>query len=88
MDDFEEEMRKFEEGFAYRPLPRVSIHSIIEDQYSKYYEPRESCACGCKEWIYSEMDILKPTLGHVWPRKQVHRCKQCNCVRMADLRGE
>lgn len=65
-------------------LPEVSIHSIVEDQYSKLYVPRAMCECGCSEWVDSTMKIVKDLMGYEFPKKQVHRCKQCNEVRMSD----
>ena len=70
--------------FHFGILPSISIHSPIEDQYSKMYIPREKCDCGCSEWIEGKMDIIKPSMGLSWPKKNVHRCKDCNEVRMAD----
>jgi len=68
-------------------LPEICIYSLDEDQYSKNYIPREACDCGCKEWVDSEMDIIKPVDGFTFPKKRVHRCKSCNEVRLADHKG-
>ncbi len=68
-------------------LPRICIHSLFEDQYSKMYIPRDTCKCGCAEWIESTMDIVKPVNGYEFPKKDVHRCKACHEVRMADHIG-
>jgi len=70
--------------FHFGTLPQVSIHSIIEDQYSKMYIPREKCDCGCSEWIDGKMKIVEDCFGYEFPKKDVHRCKDCNEVRMAD----
>ena len=75
------------EFYHFGILPQVSIHSIIEDQYSKMYIPREKCDCGHNEWIEGEMDIIKPSFGFEFPKKPVHRCKKCKEVRMADHIG-
>lgn len=72
------------EFFHFGILPRVCIHSPIEDQYSKMYLPREKCECGSSQWIDGEINI---TNGLEFPRKQVHRCKECDEVRMADHIG-
>lgn len=68
-------------------LPEICIHSPIEDQYSKSYIPRETCDCGCKEWIDAEMDIIQPMEGFTFPKKKIHCCKNCNEVRLADHIG-
>lgn len=74
------------EFYHFGLLPQVCIHSPIEDQYSKMYTPRQACDCGCAEWIDGKMDIIVP-VGFKFPQKDVHRCKQCNEVRMADHIG-
>lgn len=66
------------EFFHFGILPQVCIHSLIEDEYSKMYVPQEVCKCGCKEWIDSTMLMF---IG--LPEKEVHRCKDCNEVRIA-----
>jgi hypothetical protein len=76
------------EFYHFGLLPSVSIHSPIEDQYSKMYIAREKCDCGCNEWIEKGCTMI---LGH-YPDgtplyKDVHRCKKCNKVRMADHIG-
>ncbi len=68
-------------------LPGICIHSLVEDQYSKMYIPREKCKCGSTEWIESTMDIVKPVIGYEFPKKDIHRCNECNEVRMADHIG-
>lgn len=68
-------------------LPSVCIHSPIEDQYSSMYIPREKCKCGCSEWVEGEMKIVEDSMGYEFPKKNVHRCKDCNDVRMADHIG-
>ena len=65
-------------------LPGVCIHSIIEDRYSKMYVARTICQCGCSEWVDSSIEIIRDLMGYEYPKKQMHRCKQCNQVRMAD----
>lgn len=69
-------------------LPKVCIHSLVEDKYSEFYEAVKKCECGGEEWVESEMEILKPSMGHVFPTKPVHRCKKCDTVRMATLKVE
>lgn len=68
-------------------LPQVCIHSIIVDEYSEMYVPREKCECGCSQWIEAKMDIIKPVNGYHFPKKDVHRCMVCKEVRMADHIG-
>jgi len=68
-------------------LPEICIHSLVEDEYSKMYIPREKCDCGCRDWIEGKMDIVKPIKGYQFPKKDVNRCKNCNEVRMADHIG-
>ena len=68
-------------------LPSISIHSLDEDLYSPMYIPREICDCGCKEWKESTMKIIEDFQGYEYPKKRVHRCVQCNEVRIADHRG-
>ena len=76
------------EFYHFGILPGVCIHSLIEDQYSKMYVPRDICECGCNEWIESTMDIVKPLFDHFhFPKKDVHRCKKCNEVRLSDHIG-
>lgn len=75
------------EFYHFGILPSVCIHSIIEDEYSKMYIPREKCACGGDEWIAGKMNIIKPIVGLNYPKKDIHRCKQCNEVRLADHIG-
>jgi len=81
-------MKKEESAFyQFGLLPEVCIHSPIEDQYSKSYIPRKTCECGCNEWIDSTMKIIEDSMGYEFPKKDVHRCKKCNNVRMADHIG-
>ena len=68
-------------------LPNICVHSLIEDEYSKMYFPRERCVCGSCEWIPGKMDIINPLHGFDFPKKDVHRCKECNEIRMADHIG-
>lgn len=77
------------EFFHFGILPRISIHSPIEDQYSSMYIPRKLCDCGSEQWIEEGCTMI---LGH-YPDgtplyKDVHRCKNCNEVRMADHIGK
>ncbi len=71
------------EFFKYGKLPNVCIHSLSEDQYSKHYIPQERCDCGCEEWIEGKMKIIEDMGDYVYPLKDVHRCKECNEVRVA-----
>ena len=71
--------------FHFGTLPQICIHSLDEDEYSPKYKPNEICECGCDEWIESEMKIVKDLDGYEFPKKRVHRCKQCNEVRIAKL---
>ncbi len=75
------------EFYHFGILPQICIHSIIEDEYSKMYIAREICDCGCKEWIEGTMKILEDSFGYEFPKKEVHRCKECNEVRMSDHIG-
>lgn len=59
------------------------IHSLDEDEYSKMYIPKEKCDCGCNEWTESTMKIVKDSFGYEFPKKRVHRCKECNQVRIS-----
>lgn len=68
-------------------LPAICIHSLAQDQYSKMYKPRLLCECGSDEWIEGKMDVIKPVNGYKFPQKDVHRCKSCNEVRVADHIG-
>lgn len=72
------------EFYHFGILPQVCIHSIIKDKYSKMYIPRERCDCGCSEWKESKMKMFK---NENIPEKDVHRCIECNKVRMADHIG-
>lgn len=64
-------------------LPRVCIHSLKADEYSKMYTPQEKCDCGCSEWIESTMMITADDSFVKLPPKGVHRCINCNEVRTA-----
>lgn len=75
------------EFYHFGILPQICIHALKEDEYSKMYIPRKTCDCGHKEWIESEMDIIKPIPGINYPKKAVHRCKKCNEVRLSDHIG-
>lgn len=70
------------EFYHFEILPKVCIHSIQEDKYSKMYKPRDKCECGCSEWIISTM-IVNVYL----PEKDVYRCKSCNEIRLSDHIG-
>lgn len=66
-------------------LPEVCIHSIEEDQYSKLYIPRKKCDCGSNEWIEEGCTMVLAHYPDGTPiYKDVHRCKNCFEVRMAD----
>ena len=67
-------------------LPSISIHTPKEDEYSKMYIPREKCDCGCSEWITGTF-LLGLYQNKIPCYKDVHRCKDCNEVRMADHIG-
>ncbi len=71
------------EFYHFGIIPDICIHSLDEDQYSKMYSPQEKCDCACLEWIESTMKIIKSSSGLEFPKKRVHRCKNCNEVRMA-----
>ncbi len=75
------------EFYHFGILPQVCIHSTDEDEYSKSYIPREKCDCDHSEWVEGKMDIVKPIMGYNFPKKNVHRCKECNEIRMADHIG-
>jgi hypothetical protein len=68
--------------FHFGTLPQVCIHSLFEDEYSKMYIPQEVCDCGCKDWIDSTMIKF---VG--FPPSDVHRCKECNAIRIANHIG-
>lgn len=76
------EFRNKSEFYHFDVIPQVCIHSLVEDEYSKMYVPREVCECGCTEWVEGTMQMF---IG--LPLKDVHRCKACNEVRMADHIG-
>ncbi len=82
-----DEFTKNSEFYHFGILPEICIHSIVEDEYSKMYIPREKCDCGGTEWIEGKMDIVKPINGYRFPQKEVHRCKICNEVRVSDHIG-
>ena len=71
------------EFYHFGILPQVCIHSLDEDEYSKMYVPQEKCDCGCSDWIESTMKIIKDSFGYEFPKKRVHRCTECNEVRIA-----
>ncbi len=68
--------------FNFGIVPQVCIHSPVQDEYSHMYIPNEICDCGCSEWTESTMEMFKG-----FPVKEVHRCKECNEVRMATHKG-
>jgi len=67
-------------------LPKICIHTPIEDQYSKYYEPEKVCECGCSEWKDSTTNILKNPDEFKLKPKDVHRCVKCSLIRIARLK--
>lgn len=67
------------EFYHFGILPQVCIHSLDEDEYSIIYTPQEKCKCGCSDWIESTMQMFK----NFDSQKRVHRCKECNQVRIA-----
>lgn len=69
--------------FHFGTLPQVCIHSLMEDEYSKMYIPREKCDCGNASWVEGEMNLAK----NITMIKKVHRCSKCNGIRMADHIG-
>lgn len=76
------------EFYHFDILPQLTIHTVIPDDYSPMYKPRERCDCGCDEWLEEGCTMI---LGH-YPDgtpvyKDVHRCKTCYEVRMADHIG-
>lgn len=75
------------EFFHFGILPQECIHSVDEDKYSKMYIPQEKCDCGCSDWVESSMKIFKDSMGYEFPKKRIHRCKECNEVRMAQHVG-
>lgn len=78
---------KDSEFFYFGILPQQCIHSLIEDEYSKMYIPQQKCECGCGEWVNSTMKMFEDINGYEFPKKYVHRCANCNEVRMADHIG-
>lgn len=80
--------RNNSEFYHFGILPQLCIHSPFKDQYSQMYIPREKCDCGCNEWIEEGCTMI---LGH-YPDgtpvyKDVHRCKKCYEIRIADHIG-
>ena len=82
-----DEHKKNSEFYYFGILPQVCIHTPEGDQYSDMYIPREFCDCGCSEWVEGKMKIVEDSMGYEFPQKDVHRCKDCNGVRVADHRG-
>jgi hypothetical protein len=68
-------------------LPRVCIHQPEKDEYSHMYKAREVCDCGCNKWIDGKM-ALAQIMDVQCMFKNVHRCKKCNEVRVADHIGK
>lgn len=66
-------------------LPRACIHSVVEDQYSAMYKPREKCACGCINWKEKDCTMILGTFEGKELVKAVHKCSACDEVRLADL---
>ncbi len=76
------------EFYHFGILPQICIHSPLEDEYSYMYIPRDKCECGSTEWIEQGCTMLLGHYGDGTPIfKDVHRCKKCNEVRMADHIG-
>ena len=73
--------------FHFGFLPEVCIHSLIKDEYSPMYTPREFCDCGSNEWVISYMKMTADDSPIQLPLKDVQCCKICNEVRMADHIG-
>ena len=69
------------EFYHFGILPKICIHSLDEDSYSKMYKPKKQCDCGCDQWIESTMKIIQSSGGLHYPEKRVHRCKNCNDIR-------
>lgn len=83
MDKEMTDCKKKSEFYHFGILPRICIHSPIEDQYSCMYKPQEICDCGCNEWIDGKMKMFEDTDTHKFPLRDVHRCKGCNGIRIA-----
>jgi hypothetical protein len=63
-------------------LPGICIHWVEEDQYSKMYKPMAKCLeCGHTEFREAKMKIIEGFPDEF--DKRVHRCNECNEVRMA-----
>lgn len=76
------------EFYHFGILPAVCIHSPLPDLYSKMYTPRETCDCGCSEWIQEGCTMILCHYPDGTPMyKDVHRCRYCAEVRMADHVG-
>ena len=76
------------EFYHFGILPQVCIHSVEEDQYSKMYKAREKCDCGSSDWLEEGCTMIICYYFDGTPvYKDVHRCKKCNNVRMADHIG-
>lgn len=72
------------EFYHFGVLPSKCIHSPVEDQYSKSYIPEENCSeCSCNEWVDS---TLRLGVFFEGISKPVHKCKNCNKVRLASLK--
>lgn len=75
------------EFFHFGILPSVCIHSPQTDQYSHMYKPREECGCGSNEWTEEGCTMELGTYLGTPIYKDVHRCKACKEVRVADHIG-
>lgn len=82
-----EQYKNKSEFYHFGLLPRVCIHTLDIDEYSHMYIPQEVCSCGSKDWIDSKM-ALSQMNGIPFMFKDVHRCKKCNEVRMANHIGK
>lgn len=82
-----EEEIKNSEFFHFGLLPSVCIHTLVQDQYSHMYIPEEICTCGCNEWVEGKMALFEKD-GLPYMFKDVHRCKNCNKVRIANHVGK
>lgn len=77
----ENDFEKFNEYYSNpENLPKVTIHSLIQDDQSKFYQAQLICKCGNDKWIDSTLKMCSnPTI----PFKKVHRCESCNEVRIS-----
>lgn len=82
-----EQYKNKSEFYHFGVLPRMCIHSPIEDEYSHMYVPQEKCDCGCSKWVDGKMPLVE-MMGVPCMFKDVHRCKDCNEVRVANHIGK